>query len=74
MTIQRTSKRQIGPKDLGEAARLMREVLSTFPGDEDRPIDAAVRRRVEGAVIAAELAAGEQAPRLADDGDQPQTA
>ncbi len=67
MANRKTPKRPPGPKDLGEAAELMREVLVAFPADEDRPVDAALRRRVEGAVIAAELAAGEQTPRSATD-------
>lgn len=48
-----------------ERARLLRRVLDAFwPGD-DKATDRAIRRRVEGAVIASELAAGEPAPRLA---------
>ncbi len=73
MTKRPSPKRAVRPKDMAEAAGLLRDVLAAFPGDEDRPVDAAVRRRVEGAVIAAELAAGEESPRLADDRDQPPT-
>ena len=48
--------------DLTEAAATMRDVLDVFPAEEDSPKDAGVRRRVEGAVIATELAAGEPSP------------
>ena len=48
-----------------EAARLMRAALAALPPGDDSPRDAAVRRRIEGAIAAAELAAGEPAPRRA---------
>jgi len=51
--------------DLAEGAELLRGVLDSLSPDEDRPRDAVVRRRIEGAVIAAELATGETAPRRA---------
>ncbi len=54
-----------GAAGLIEAARLMREALAALPPGDDSPRDAAVRRRIEGAIAAAELAAGEPAPRRA---------
>ena len=53
--------------DLSEAAKLLREILKAMPSEDDRPRDAVVRRRVEGAITAAELAAGEDSPRTSDD-------
>ena len=55
------SKRQ----DHADQARLLRRVLDAFGQEDDSSADRAVRRRVEGAVIASELAAGEPSPRLA---------
>jgi hypothetical protein len=52
--------------DLHEAARLMRDTLANFAAEDDSPRSAAVRRRIEGAIIATELAAGDQGPRLPD--------
>jgi hypothetical protein len=54
-----------GRKDHVEQARLLRRLLDAFPPEDDTSADRAVRRRVEGAVIATELAAGEPSPRLA---------
>jgi hypothetical protein len=55
-------------------ARLLRQVLQAFPSEDDAsPADRVVRRRVEGAVIAEELAAGEPAPRPSEPGDRPST-
>jgi hypothetical protein len=55
------SKRQ----DHADQARLLRRVLDAFGQEDDSSADRAVRRRVEGAVVASELAAGEPSPRLA---------
>ena len=44
--------------ELAEAAEKMGHLLEAIPADEDSPRDAAVRRRVEGAAIAARLASG----------------
>jgi len=52
-------------RDHLEEAQLLREVLDVFRPEEDTPSDRAIRRRLEGAVIATELAAGEPSPRLA---------
>ena len=43
-------------------ARLLRRVLGAFRLEDDTSTDRAIRRRVEGAVIAEELAAGKPAP------------
>ena len=56
------------PKDHADQARLLRRVLDAFRPDGDSSADRAMRRRVEGAIIASELAAGEPAPRLAGTG------
>ena len=53
--------------DLKDAAQILREVLRVIPPEEDTPRDAMVRRRVEGAIAATELAAVEEVPRIADD-------
>ena len=61
-------------EDHRERARLLRRVLGAFRSEDDAsPADRVVRRRVEGAVIAEELAAGEPAPRPSDHGDDPPT-
>jgi len=52
-------------QDHADQARLLRGVLDAFPPEDDNSADRAIRRRVEGAVIASELAAGEPPPRLA---------
>ena len=52
-------------KDQADQARLLRQVLAAFPPEDDSSAGRAIRRRVEGAIIASELAAGEPAPRLA---------
>jgi hypothetical protein len=52
--------------DLTEAARTLRDVLDAFPNEDETPADRVVRRRVEGAVAAAELAAGMDPPRISD--------
>jgi len=50
-----------------ERAELLRRVLGAFRSEDDSSsADRVVRRRVEGAVIAEELAAGEPAPRASD--------
>jgi hypothetical protein len=59
------TKRRPKPDELAESAGLLRDVLDYFPASEDKPREAVVRRRVEGAIAAAELAAGEPAPREA---------
>ena len=53
-----------------ERARLLRRVLDAFRLEDDKATDRVIRRRVEGAVIASELAAGEPAPRLAAQPEQ----
>jgi hypothetical protein len=60
-------------QDHADQARLLRRVLAAFPTEEDGSADRAIRRRVEGAMIASELAAGEPAPRQAgaETGDPP---
>jgi hypothetical protein len=58
-------RKQPSRDDLTDAAGLLREVLTAISSEWDRPRDAVVRRRVEGAITAAELAAGEDAPRTA---------
>jgi hypothetical protein len=62
-----------GRQNHADQAELLRRVLDAFPPEDDRSADRAIRRRVEGAVVACELAAGEPAPRLADakTGDPP---
>jgi hypothetical protein len=52
-------------QDHADQARLLRRVLDPFRPEDDSSADRAIRRRVEGAVIASELAAGEPSPRLA---------
>ena len=52
-------------QDHAEQARLLRRILDAFPPEDDNSTDRVIRRRVEGAVIAEELAAAEPAPRLA---------
>ena len=49
-----------------ERAELLRRVLGTFRPEDDTSTDRALRRRVEGAVIAEELAAGDPVPRMSD--------
>jgi hypothetical protein len=51
--------------DHAERAQILRRVLAAFGRDDDRAADRVIRRRIEGAVIAEELDAGELAPRLA---------
>ena len=53
------------PQDHADQARLLRRVLHAFPPEDDRSADQAVRRRVEGALIASEPAAGETSPKQA---------
>jgi hypothetical protein len=63
-------------KDHADRARLVRNVLDAFPSDDDSsPSDKVVRRRVEGAIIAEELAAGTPGPISAksDGPDDPPT-
>lgn len=50
-------------KDMADAASKLRQVLSSFPKGRDTPADRVVRRRIEGAIAATELATGEPAPR-----------
>jgi len=52
--------------DHSDRAALLRRVLAAFAPEDDKSADRKVRRRVEGAVIAEELAAGEPPPRVAD--------
>ncbi len=50
-----------------ERAQLLRKVLDALPAEDDAsPSDRVVRRRVEGAVNAEELAAGKPGPRTAE--------
>ena len=60
-------RKQPSRDDLRDAAEQLRNMLKAIPSDEDRPRDAMVRRRIEGAIVAAELAAGEDPPRISDD-------
>jgi hypothetical protein len=41
------------------AAAALRRVLEVLPAENDSSLDASVRRRLEGAVIALDLAVGE---------------
>lgn len=56
----------IDQAQLAATAHALRQVLDALPAAEDTPADAKIRRRVEGAIVATELAAGELAPRLAE--------
>ena len=57
-------------EDHRERARLLRRVLGAFRSEDDAsPADRVVRRRVEGAMMAEELAAGELAASASDPGD-----
>jgi len=60
-------RKQPSRDDLRDAAKVLREILKAIPSEGDRPRDAVVRRRIEGAIAAAELAAGEDPPRVSDD-------
>jgi hypothetical protein len=62
-----TSRKPLQPDELKNAAEIMGEILEAIPPEEDRPRDAMVRRRVEGANAATELAAGEDSPRTSED-------
>jgi hypothetical protein len=62
-----TASRKPTRTDLKEAARLLREIVNAIPSEEDGPRDAMVRRRVEGAIAATELAAGEDPRRTSGD-------
>jgi len=44
--------------DFTEVAAGLLRLLDALPAEDDTPRDAAIRRRLEGALIAAELAAG----------------
>ncbi len=57
----------IDSEALIDGAQLLRDVLRALPAGDDSPTDAAVRRRLEGAIAAAELAAGKSPPRVADE-------
>jgi len=57
-SLSAVAKRQ----DHAGAASLLRRVLAAFPSDEDKPVDRAIRRRAEGAIIALELATGVATP------------
>lgn len=46
-------------RDHANKAEVLRRVLDAFPPEHDTSADRAVRQRVEGAVIASELASGE---------------
>jgi hypothetical protein len=50
-------------QDHAERARILRRILGAFKPEDDTSADRAIRRRVGGAVIASELAAGEPSPR-----------
>lgn len=52
-------------QDQAAQSRLLRRVLDAFRSEDDSAADRIIRRRLEGAVIATELAAGEPPPRLA---------
>ncbi len=60
-------RKQPSRDDLTDTATLLREILMAIPSEEDRPRDAMVRRRAEGAIVATELAAGEDPPRRVND-------
>lgn len=64
----RSVTRPISRPELTKAAALLRNILAAIPGEEDARRDALVRRRIEGAIAAAELAAGEDSPRTCDNG------
>jgi len=61
-----TSRKRPRPDELRDAAQLLRDVLKAIRREDDSPRDAMVRRRVEGAIAATELAAGEDVPRTSD--------
>ncbi len=48
-------RKQPSRDDLRDAAEQLRNMLKAIPSDEDRPRDAMVRRRIEGAIVAAEI-------------------
>jgi len=65
------SKRQ----DHAAERKLLGQVLATFPAEGDSKADGAGRRRVEGAVIASELAVDGAQPRPPTDaGEHPSLA
>jgi hypothetical protein len=65
------SKRQ----DHAAEGKLLRQVLATFPAEGVSKADGAIRRRVEGAVIASDLAADGAQPRPPTDaGEDPSLA
>jgi hypothetical protein len=45
--------------ETSEVADGLRRLLEALPAEMDTPIDASIRRRLEGAVIALDVAAGE---------------
>ena len=49
-------------RDHEAQARLLRQLLVAFPAEDDNTADRRVRRRVEGAIIASELAAADAHP------------
>lgn len=61
-----SARKRLREDELRDAAKLLREILKAIPSEGDRPRDAVLRRRVEGAIAAAELAAGEDSPRNSD--------
>lgn len=52
------SRKHLRPDELKDAAEILRKVLRVIRPEEDGRRDAMVRRRVEGAIAAAELAVG----------------
>jgi len=71
--MARRPARPLKAGELTAGAMTLRAVLEALPAAEDGARDAVVRRRVEGAIVAAELAAGEPSPRMAtpDKRDEP---
>lgn len=67
MKQHRPTSTYVDREELAESAARLRDLLDALPPGEDSPRDAAVRRRVEGAIAATELAAGEPAPRRASE-------
>lgn len=55
---RQSRKRRYRGTDIADGARLMREVLNALPAEEESGQDRAIRRRIEGAVVATEQIAG----------------
>lgn len=60
MSMQNVDMARVSARDLRKAAGTMRALLAELPAEGDTPRDAAVRRRIEGAIVAAELAADDR--------------